>query len=44
MIPTAEHVVIDDAAHMIPYEQPEAFLAALRDVSRPRLSHARVEW
>ena len=29
-IPTAEHVVVDDAAHMIPYEQPEAFLAALR--------------
>ena len=29
-IPTAEHVVIDGAAHMIPYEQPEAFLAALR--------------
>lgn len=30
VIPTAEHVVIDGAAHMIPYEQPEAFLAALR--------------
>jgi pimeloyl-ACP methyl ester carboxylesterase len=30
VIPTAEHVVIDDAAHMVPYEQPEAFLAALR--------------
>jgi pimeloyl-ACP methyl ester carboxylesterase len=29
-IPTAEHVVIDGAAHMIPYERPEAFLAALR--------------
>ena len=29
-IPTAEHVVIDGAAHMIPYEQPEAFLAAMR--------------
>ena len=29
-IPTAEHVVVDGAAHMIPYEQPEAFLAALR--------------
>lgn len=29
-IPTAEHVVIDGAAHMIPYEQPEAFLAAVR--------------
>ena len=28
-MPTAEHVVIDGAAHMIPYEQPEAFLAAL---------------
>ena len=28
-IPAAEHVVIDGAAHMIPYEQPEAFLAAL---------------
>lgn len=30
-IPTAEHVVIDGAAHMIPYEQPEAFLATLRE-------------
>ena len=30
VIPSAEHVVIDDAAHMLPYEQPEAFLAALR--------------
>jgi proline iminopeptidase len=29
-IPTAEHVVIDDAAHVIPYEQPEAFLSAMR--------------
>ena len=29
-IPTAEHVVIEGAAHMIPYEQPEAFLAAVR--------------
>lgn len=29
-IPVAEHVVIDGAAHMIPYEQPEDFLAALR--------------
>jgi proline iminopeptidase len=29
-IPAAEHVVIDGAAHMIPYEQPEAFQAALR--------------
>ena len=29
-IPVAEHVVIDDSAHMIPYEQPEAFLGALR--------------
>ena len=28
-IPTAEHVVIDGVAHMIPYERPEAFLAAL---------------
>ena len=28
-MPTAEHVVIDGAAHMIPYERPEAFLAAL---------------
>jgi pimeloyl-ACP methyl ester carboxylesterase len=28
-IPSAEHVVVGDAAHMIPYEQPEAFLAAL---------------
>jgi pimeloyl-ACP methyl ester carboxylesterase len=30
-IATAEHVVIDGAAHMIPYEQPEAFLATLRE-------------
>jgi len=29
-IPTAEHVVVPAAAHMVPYEQPEAFLAALR--------------
>ncbi len=29
-IPTAEHVIIPGAAHMIPYEQPDAFLAALR--------------
>jgi pimeloyl-ACP methyl ester carboxylesterase len=29
-MPTAEHVVIDGAAHMIPYEQPETFIAALR--------------
>jgi proline iminopeptidase len=29
-IPTAEHVVIGGAAHMIPYEQPDAFLTALR--------------
>ena len=29
-IPTAEHVVVEDAAHMIPYEQPEGFLGALR--------------
>lgn len=29
-IPGAEHVVVDDAAHMIPYEQPGAFLGALR--------------
>ena len=29
-IPTAEHVVIDGCAHMIPYEQPDAFLGALR--------------
>ena len=29
-IPTAEHVVIDGAAHMIPYEQPEVFLTSLR--------------
>lgn len=29
-IPGAEHVVIDGAAHMIPYERPEAFLSALR--------------
>jgi proline iminopeptidase len=28
-IPTAEHVVIDGAAHMLLYERPEAFLAAL---------------
>jgi proline iminopeptidase len=30
-IATAEHVVIDGAAHMIPYEQPAAFLATLRE-------------
>jgi proline iminopeptidase len=29
-IPIAEHVVIDGCAHMIPYEQPEAFRGALR--------------
>lgn len=29
-LPTAEHLVIDGAAHMIPYEQPEAFLTAVR--------------
>lgn len=29
-IPTAEHVLVDGAAHMVPYEQPEAFHAALR--------------
>ena len=29
-IPTGEYVVIDDAAHMIPYEQPEAFVSAVR--------------
>jgi pimeloyl-ACP methyl ester carboxylesterase len=29
-IPIAEHIVIDDCAHMIPYEQPEAFRGALR--------------
>jgi proline iminopeptidase len=29
-IPTAEHVVIAGAAHMIPYEQPAAFLDAVR--------------
>ena len=29
-IPTAEHVVIDGAAHMVPYEQPEPFLTAVR--------------
>jgi proline iminopeptidase len=29
-IPTAEHVVIEGSGHMIPYEQPEAFLATLR--------------
>jgi pimeloyl-ACP methyl ester carboxylesterase len=28
-IPGAEHVFIDGAAHMLPYEQPEAFHAAL---------------
>jgi pimeloyl-ACP methyl ester carboxylesterase len=28
-LPTAEHLVIEGAAHMIPYEQPEAFLTAL---------------
>lgn len=29
-IPTAEHVIVDGAAHMIPYEQPDAFVTALR--------------
>jgi pimeloyl-ACP methyl ester carboxylesterase len=28
--PVAEHVVIEDCAHVIPYEQPDAFLGALR--------------
>jgi len=30
-IPGAEEIVIPNAAHMVPHEQPEAFLAALRD-------------
>jgi proline iminopeptidase len=30
-IPTAEHVIVDGAAHMLLYEQPDAFLGALRD-------------
>jgi proline iminopeptidase len=30
-IPSAEHVVIAGAAHMVPYEQPDAFHATLRD-------------
>jgi proline iminopeptidase len=29
-IPGADHVVVEGAAHMIPYEQPDVFLAALR--------------
>jgi pimeloyl-ACP methyl ester carboxylesterase len=29
-IPGAEEIVIPNAAHMVPYEQPDAFLAALR--------------
>jgi proline iminopeptidase len=29
-IPSAEHVVVKRAAHMLPYEQPNAFLAAVR--------------
>jgi proline iminopeptidase len=29
-IPTAEHVVLPHTAHFVPYEEPEAFLAALR--------------
>jgi pimeloyl-ACP methyl ester carboxylesterase len=29
-IPGAEEIVIPHAAHMVPYEQPDAFLAALR--------------
>jgi pimeloyl-ACP methyl ester carboxylesterase len=29
-IPTVEEVVFEHSAHMIPYEEPEAFLAALR--------------
>ncbi len=30
-IPGAEEVVLPDAAHMTPYEEPEAFIASLRD-------------
>ncbi len=30
-IPGAEEVVFTDSAHMIPYEEPDAFLAALRE-------------
>jgi len=30
-IPTAEEVVLSDSAHMLPYEEPGPFLAALRD-------------
>jgi 3-oxoadipate enol-lactonase len=30
VIPGAEEVVISGAAHMVPYEQPDAFHAALR--------------
>jgi pimeloyl-ACP methyl ester carboxylesterase len=30
LLPNAEEVVIRDAAHMLPYEQPEATLGALR--------------
>jgi pimeloyl-ACP methyl ester carboxylesterase len=29
-IPGAQEIVIANAAHMVPYEQPDAFLAALR--------------
>jgi len=29
-IPTAEHVVLPHTAHFVPYEEPDAFLAALR--------------
>lgn len=29
-IPTAEHVILEHTAHFVPYEEPEAFLAALR--------------
>jgi pimeloyl-ACP methyl ester carboxylesterase len=29
-IPSAEEVVFEHSAHMIPYEEPEAFFRALR--------------
>jgi pimeloyl-ACP methyl ester carboxylesterase len=34
LLPHGEWVAIPHAAHLVPYEQPEAFLAALRDFLR----------
>ncbi|MGZ4384829.1 MAG: alpha/beta fold hydrolase [Gaiellaceae bacterium] len=31
LLPRGEEVVLENSAHMLPYEEPEAFLAALRD-------------